>query len=200
MARRQRRRNANTAESARPLQRKFGWRPLLGKLKACQTVVGGRAQRHPRIVNAIIPPDPGRVAEFWHPSRMQPHRLPTGGLRSAATPGYCLPTLRVTRLLHAVRHPRTIIQQTNRQYIEPFKSYCQDSYHQKLTSHTSHRPTPEKRPTGLATRPTIPWFVRGRCPCAGDSRPCAPDGHTVAQIESGARICIGLHRNSAHSP
>src|SRR5690242_17637351 len=67
------------------------------KPKACQIVAIRRlSAATPSDRSRNGPADPGGVAPFWHPFGMhRSYRRPTRGLRSAATPGYSLPTLRV---------------------------------------------------------------------------------------------------------
>jgi hypothetical protein len=105
---------ANGAEiqarsSARPRQRKFGFVTPSAQAEGLpESSRGSSAAKRSDTPGPMIqksPADPGGVAEFWHPFRMhRSYRLPTGGLRSAATPGYSLPTLRVENACYAARH------------------------------------------------------------------------------------------------
>jgi len=99
MARRQRRGNANTANSgaARCSESSASDR-CPRKLKACRTVAGVRAQRHPRSDSKISNrPRMGSQNSGIPPGCTDPPDCSTGSLRSAATPGYSLPTLRVEK-------------------------------------------------------------------------------------------------------
>jgi hypothetical protein len=62
---------------------------------------------------------------MWAGPRLRKYKTATtNGITSATRKPPCLSLWAFIGL--------TIIQQTNRQYIEPHKSYCQDSYYQKL--------------------------------------------------------------------
>ena len=58
-------------------------------------MAGGRAQRHPRIVIPNFTPTRRGRSTLASFQDAKTSKTAAGGLRSAATPGYSLPTLRV---------------------------------------------------------------------------------------------------------